>query len=443
MSDSESTPKWLRRVQEQSWEPEVLISGIVLLILTRVPEAIDQLSMFLKTQSLWIFYSSNLAHNLSAFMKLAIYWLIFGLAIHLILRSVWVSLVGLSYVFPKGINNDRLNYKGAFQKTIENIPSFPKQIEKLERACSMAYAITFLMFMITIGFFIAISSIGLILVIWMAVDYENFMTVLNKVDTYLNVVFALLAIPYIIDFLTVGALKRMPYINRIYRPIYVFLGAITLAPIYRPVYYGLVSNIKKRWVIIALVGYCMISAYFYPKILSDDFGSHEMVYKTVGTSSYVGYYEDNGKDNISRWAHIPTDQVDGQSLRLFVVHSSGLEDSIRVSCSAMDFDSVGQGVSEIDMACMSLFYRVAIDEDTLPETRWWFRDDDQFNQVGLITWLDLSAYPAGIHELHVLHHHKSGPREVARIPFFKDEDVRKTNIAQENDSIVLPPAQIN
>lgn len=433
MSDSESTPKWLQRVQEQSWEPEVLISGIVLLILTRVPDAIDQLSMFLKTQSLWIFYSSNIAHSLSAFMKLAIYWLIFGLAIHLILRSVWVSLVGLSYVFPKGINNDRLNYRGAFKKTIEDIPSFPKQIEKLERACSMAYAITFLMFMIIIGFFIAISSIGLILVIWMALDYENFLMVLNKVDTYFNWVFALLAIPYILDFLTVGALKRLPYINRIYRPIYVFLGTITLAPIYRPVYYGLVSNIKKRWVIVGLVGYCIISAYFYKKILTDDFGSHEMVHQTLGTSSYAGYYEDKAEAKISRWAHIPTDQVDGQSVRLFVVHNSGLEDSIRMACEHRGLDSLSRGIPSKDLGCLTDFYGVALDADTLNQQRWWFRSVDQFNHMGLVTWIDLSQYPRGTHEISVFQKHRYRTIEVARIPFFKD-----SNSAMATDSIPRP-----
>ncbi|MCE2495881.1 MAG: hypothetical protein J4F31_04790 [Flavobacteriales bacterium] len=72
MKEQSSQPKWLTRVQEQSWEPEILISGIVLIILTRLPGGIDDFVMFLKTQSPWILFYTNLPENLSAFLKVAI-----------------------------------------------------------------------------------------------------------------------------------------------------------------------------------------------------------------------------------------------------------------------------------------------------------------------------------------------------------------------------------
>lgn len=34
-------PSWLKRIQEQSWEPEILISGIVLVALSQLPKAIE------------------------------------------------------------------------------------------------------------------------------------------------------------------------------------------------------------------------------------------------------------------------------------------------------------------------------------------------------------------------------------------------------------------
>ena len=423
MEDNKNTPKWLVRVQEQSWEPEILISGIVLLILTRMPDQIDLFVQYLKTQTTWVLWFTNLPENLSAFLKVAIYWTIFGLGAHLIMRIIWVSMVGLSYAFPEGIDRDKLNYKGRFADMVQGLPDFPTQIQHLERICSTIYAITFLMFMLMIGVFIAIIALTSTIILWMIIDSDSFMASLDVIDTYLNWAILIITVPYLIDFITLGGLKKIKWIHPIYRPIYRILGVLTLAPIYRPVYYGLVSNLKKRWLITGLIVYTGVSILLYGTVGANASNAHEMYSRMYNQSDYTGYYEDISNGQISRVAHIPSEHVRGQAVRLFAIHNSGLEDSIARACEAYHQDSLRfpspEGSWE-DLKCLNYFYIPVVDQDTIWEPEWWFRRDARYDQRGIFIWLDLAKYDRGKHDIRLLYRFKGDLDNQAFITFWKD-----------------------
>jgi hypothetical protein len=90
-------PKWLRELQLRSWEPEILLSGIVLYGMFQVPDLLDQAYFFFRTN----IFDAGDVENLIALLKVATYWLIFGLILHLISRGIWVGMIGLSFTFPK------------------------------------------------------------------------------------------------------------------------------------------------------------------------------------------------------------------------------------------------------------------------------------------------------------------------------------------------------
>lgn len=422
MKEQSTQPKWLTRVQEQSWEPEILISGIVLIILTQLPRQIDALLHFLKTQSTWLLYYTNLPENLAAFLKVAIYWTIFGLGVHLAMRSVWVSMVGLSYAFPKGIDANKLKYKGKFADMIDRLPAFPEQIQKLERACSTIYAIAFLMFMLMIGAFLGIVTISLIIILWIMIDLSSFQAAQNSIDQYINYVLLVLAVPYIIDFLTLGGLKRIKWLHFIYRPIYRLLSLITLSPIYRPVYYGLVSNIKKRYLIAGLAIYSLISGWLYFGFGNGAFSTHKMYPRISLITEYVGNFEDRTDGPISRFAHVPSDIIEGQVLPLFAVHSSGMEDSIALACNEAKLSPTPfpNDTASRNIACLNYFYIPVVDDDTIWEPNWLYRKFDRYNQVGLQTWLDLAEYERGRHRIRLLYRYTRGYVTAAQFTIFKE-----------------------
>ena len=79
---------------------EILLSGIVLYGMFKVPELLDA---FLNYFKLNIYSSVQDLDNLIALFKMGIYWLITGLILHLICRGIWIGMVGLSYTFSNGI----------------------------------------------------------------------------------------------------------------------------------------------------------------------------------------------------------------------------------------------------------------------------------------------------------------------------------------------------
>ncbi|MEP5103776.1 MAG: hypothetical protein ABJQ84_04115, partial [Ekhidna sp.] len=147
-SNQPSTPKWLTKLQQHSWEPEILLSGIVLYGMFKVPDILDEFLIFFKLN---IFGNSQDIDNLVALFKMGIYWLITGLILHLICRGVWIGMVGLSYTFSDGIRHNKLKYKGRFKEKVNRTPSYELIVIRLEKISSSLFSISFMLFMSVIG----------------------------------------------------------------------------------------------------------------------------------------------------------------------------------------------------------------------------------------------------------------------------------------------------
>lgn len=124
---------WLENLQRNSWEPEVIISGIILAFLFIFPTKIYEFCAFL-TQDFGLdyIYSSILLIYLTGIIS--IFKIFF--VVHLALRFLWAGLLGLSYAYPNGVIQDKLfkRMQGYdYQKP-------DKMVLKLEKICSSAFA---------------------------------------------------------------------------------------------------------------------------------------------------------------------------------------------------------------------------------------------------------------------------------------------------------------
>lgn len=143
-----AVPKWLEDLQQKSWEPEILLSGIVLYGMFKVPELLDDFLLYFKLN---IFGNSTDIDNLVALFKMGIYWLITGLIMHLICRGIWIGMVGLSYTFPNGIKISKINYAEPFQDKVRNIASYEEIVIRLEKISSTLFSVSFMLFMSLLG----------------------------------------------------------------------------------------------------------------------------------------------------------------------------------------------------------------------------------------------------------------------------------------------------
>jgi len=97
-----------------SWEPEILLSGIVLYGMFKAPELLDSLYDYV---NLNLDISGGDFKNFISLFKVSIKWLTFGLIMHLISRGIWVGMVGLSFTFTKGVDLNKLKLTDKFEKT--------------------------------------------------------------------------------------------------------------------------------------------------------------------------------------------------------------------------------------------------------------------------------------------------------------------------------------
>ena len=145
--NNSKTPDWLLEVQNKSWEPEILISGITLTFVFVLSNYIYNFYGML-VQDYGVF--DGIAKTSYRISVIAVTGLKIILILHLILRGLWTGIVGMSYVFPGGVNQEKL------PKSQRNI-MYDKPdtlVIKLEKICSLLFSFIFSSIWIGIALFL-------------------------------------------------------------------------------------------------------------------------------------------------------------------------------------------------------------------------------------------------------------------------------------------------
>ncbi len=422
MSENDSKiPKWLRDTQIRSWEPEILLSGIVLFGLFRVPGLLDDFLWYVKNN----ISATEDWDNFVSFMKVAVYWLITGLFLHLIARGLWIGLVGLSYVFPKGVNKEKLAFKYGFKNTILRIPFPVDSIERLERLCSSLFSIAFMLFMSIIGAYLYIFVVLFIPIIGftLVTDY----TVYDQpewFDYYLFTVVIISAI-YLLDFVTSGLLKRIPIFSKVYYPVHKVISTLTLSPIYRPIYYSLVSNFNRWWISLFYLVFFVSTITMAMKMNSssgqvDNWTNIELFSRRTTHSIFSGYYEDRNVSYSSFNVQIPSDVIESNVLRVFININMDYHDRIKASC---EYDSLSEVVNNLDslkLSCVTNYYHLLLNDSLVTDYQMKFYNNQRTSQKGVLCYLDIRNLDMGYQELKLTRPDTS--RVISRVPFYRVKD---------------------
>ncbi len=227
----------LDKLQQESWQLELLISGFAIFGLFSSTGYIEE---SLNNAN----YNSEIYFVLLWFSAKVCCWiLISNLLIHVVLRGLWIGALGLRYV-SGDIDYDELKYSPKFTKFLSNkIGSFDKYIATLENYCSILFAISFLLifyFLACLAFILAILS-----TIFIFLDSDvtgTWETILNVIGIVLILFILLGMLLTFIDFITQGFLKKKKWIAKFYLPLYKIYSFITLSFLYRPLVYNFLDN---------------------------------------------------------------------------------------------------------------------------------------------------------------------------------------------------------
>jgi len=396
----------LEALKQNSWEPEILISGIAIFGLFQVPDLLDDLLVFIKIN---LYDLTTDVDNLIALLKVSINWVTLGLMLHLFTRAIWVGFIGLTYTFPKGIDLDRLALVDPFEKKLKEIPPYQVIIEKLENFASSVFSFSFLLFMSIIGAYIAF----LVLLLFPILAYHyiaggGFNAPMPLfMNLYVGGAVIILLIS-LFDFVSLGFLKRFKVIAPFYWPIYQVMSILTFARFYRPIYYGFISNYDKWKIIVFLSCFALLNIFWIGNIASatyvgDSFSRISLWNGHSGYTVFNGHFDDQNEEMYSLRAQIQSDIIKGNTIRLFLVALADEEKKIR---EYVNYDSIVNSQEWIDLDSLNLevinqYYQVYLGDSLLTNLNWNFHYKMKTRQKGYLSYIDVTDLPKGLYELNI------------------------------------------
>lgn len=314
----------LDRLQQESWQLELLISGFAIFGLFSAIGPIEANFEIAK-------HDTKLAETILWYtIKVSCWILISNLLIHVILRGLWIGALGLRYV-SGDIDYDELKYVPKFTKHLQKrIGSFDRYIGNLENYCSILFAVSFLFIFYFLACLFTLLSILFTVFLFMDTDLDG---IWEKISVFIGIVLILFilagAFLTFVDFLSQGFLKKKKWIAKLYFPLYRVFSIITLSFLYRPLVYNFLDNrFGRRLSFILVPVYVFIlfsSTYSYNKsnYLKEDRKSSE-VYANPHN------YEDQlkSKTDFINTATIPSKIIKDSHLNVFIVFNERLEDKI-------------------------------------------------------------------------------------------------------------------
>jgi len=417
--DKNKLAKWLDHLQQESWQLELIVSGFAIFLLLGAVNKLDE----------WDFIAEINAANLGqqgSFLQIgymilaaAMLFLLINLLLHVLLRGVWISAIGLRYV-SGDINYFALRLAPRFEKFLRRrIGSFDDYILRLENICSVVFAFTFLIVFMLVGlalFFALFLTLNLYLKTklteWLGEGLAQ------AIIAPVILLFVFSSLLYFIDFVTLGWLKRVRWFSVLYYPIYRLFSFITLAPLYRPLYYNLVDNKFGRRVGFLLVPYVITIVFLF----SFNIESHVWFPDEPGKAGFPkDSYDDLREDNIRiDKGSIPSKFVKNGFLEIFIQYRPLFDDAVlTLVCpnfkplketgfgSSLVFDVNGSyeaprlDAPDTALICMSKLYEIRVDDSVFQQPAFRFYEHPNNGERGLLTILDLAGMERGPHHLQV------------------------------------------
>lgn len=417
MDDRENQiSEWLDKLQRESWNLELLISGFSIFLLIQAKDTLEQSINYINAN---FNFPNNLQVLVVGFLlilKLAAFILTLNLLVHILLRGFWIGAVGLRSVQEK-IDFKKLKYSAFFtEKLPKKVSTLDQLLITLDNFSSVIFAFTFLVIFMFLSLFLGLSFIGLFPYLFELLKNnigEGFAKVLSYPVNFFIIILLLSGFIYLVDTISLGFFKKYKWLSKIYYPIYVLFGFVTVSFIYRGIYYSLISRFSKRRIRLFFIPYiCLI-------FLAPFFRYDQFIFYPDDISDYNHlnmYYDDLRKeDNWISHASIPAQQIDGQFFPLFIRYDVRDNPDILAICtnytpsksggikSGIKFNKGFQfstpNVPEAEpgklLSCLSQFYKVSINDSLYSNLDFRFYTHPDHGEKGIYTMVDTKALARG------------------------------------------------
>lgn len=360
---------WIEHLQKNSWEPEVIISGISLAFLFAIPSQLFKYAVI----SIQDYGLEQIPASLAlAYFSLIISVFKIFLVSHLFLRFMWAGMLGITYAFPDGVIKNRL-----FKISQDMDYPHPNQyLIKLEYWCSVSYGFP-------LSMIIPLAGITLYLVLLLSISL-----VFNLEFQVIYVIFMVTLLIFVVMTLTKSNKKLRNFIGK-------SLSG-TIGAVYQ-------SNLGK-WttsifsLVLLVLALPLINSdmkgfsYFQNEVnLSDE------QYDWPDESNYFESYNSDGERFPRVWSE--SKAVSGDRMYLYLAHYASdskkfprLQELIEG-----DYDTLAWAKPEK----IPDLYRIYLDDSLISPSKWSPITSGFTGQKAWLTSMDLTQLAPGVHEIRV------------------------------------------
>jgi hypothetical protein len=216
-----------------------------------------------------------------------------------------------------------------------------------------------------------------------------------------TVLYLLTGLLFLFDLLTLGVLRRIPYVRTLYYPFYRVGRIFMLATVYEDIYYGFISNNKKWKAALITTAFSILFFVSHIEVRNPGFFISNFDLEITTSDNellYSGHYEDRAGSESLGLALIPSDIIRDNVLRVFVPHIIRNESEEFVADCRQRYPYTEMNDDEFDLACLNDLYQVAVN-DSVYSVSALFQNNNDLNLKGMVYWLDISHLPRGPHTL--------------------------------------------
>lgn len=368
-------PDWLKRLQENSWELELLISGGAIFSLFQLADFFINWVQIIRMNN----HLPGMAIILMIGM-VGIKMLNLGFILHLILRAYWIALICINYVYPNGINPSRLKLRKPFKIREVKEGNLKSQIIRVDNFCGTVLYLTITSVIVIFGI---ILTFGCLIPIVLKLDSSGSLT---------NAFMLLLTI-YIVDLITFGLFRRIPILSYLIFPVFKVLDVFTLRFIYGKSLNLFMSNVPKLKAFIAGIFFIFSSVIFaylsLYKVMHWPNAFDNRAYRwqmTDKESLYdLEYMENWNADNTYRiMGGISPKVVEGNYLEIYFRYTKSYDEVI----NAIDSTEAERNLAEL--------IEVQIDQKVMNDVDW-MHSFNQYIGFGIGSMIPLDSFGNGKH----------------------------------------------
>lgn len=313
---------WLEHLENESWSAELIISGAAIYGSLQLPWLLTKMINYSLLnfsddilQILYLFYN---------YLTFAISILMVNFILHFILRSIWVGLLGLSSVYPKGVNLESENYSQHYLKQLKaDFGDLRGYSTKMDRTCSIMFAFSFSVAMIFTC--IALMVLG---VAGIAYGVHLLLPQFSIDNIFLLILSCLLLPGAVGGVLNMKSLRDKAWVQKIHYPLIIKIsGRIFFHFLYEPIYYinsTFITNLKKRQYTLNMLGYIILILPVYLVVFTQSnvmYTNKRYYFSNAEREDrfYYVHYEDHlTTDQLIQNPMIPSSDITGSGVKLFL-----------------------------------------------------------------------------------------------------------------------------